>query len=264
VPLDSTFKSVVHLVGTHINVPICNIFLFTELGRCTPEKTFIFVNRRPVEFRPLEKLLQCVFSEAAGLEPTAAKFPVSVVSLELGACSARAGLDPNLEPNKQRVGLACCAALLAGLERHLRQLYGLRSLEDGGPIAAEEEELNDSYGRLLQRDSKAEACDNFGRDGPEKDILRPRGETCRMKTPPADLASKRTNSKGSCFTMIGQTQEDDAGIAVETSGFFEGGSMHGDAEGSVPSVGKENVSSEVLEVLPIRKVTHHFIGKDSD
>jgi DNA mismatch repair ATPase MutL len=167
-------------------------FFLSELGRCTPEKTFIFVNRRPVEFRPVEKLLQRIFSEAAGLEPTAAKFPVSVLSLELGASSsASAGLDPNLEPNKQRVGLACCAALLAGLERHLRQLYGLRSLADGGPIAAEE--LNDSYARLLQ-----------------SDVVEGGGEidTCKVKNPPDNIESRGQSRKGSCFTMIGQTQED--------------------------------------------------------
>jgi hypothetical protein len=167
-------------------------FFLTELGRCTPEKTFIFVNRRPVEFRPVEKLLQRIFSEAAGLEPTAAKFPVSVLSLELGASSsASAGLDPNLEPNKQRVGLACCAALLAGLERHLRQLYGLRSLADGGPIAAEE--LNDSYARLLRSDVVE------GGGG---------SETCRITNPPDNLAIRGHSRKGSCFTMIGETQED--------------------------------------------------------
>jgi hypothetical protein len=114
-----------------------------------------------------------------------------VLSLELGASSiASAGLDPNLEPNKQRVGLACCAALLAGLERHLRQLYGLRSLADGGPIAAEE--LNDSYARLLQSDVV---------EGGES-------ERCRMTNPLDNLAIRGHSRKGSCFTMIGETQED--------------------------------------------------------
>jgi len=116
-----------------------------------------------------------------------------VLSLELGASSsASAGLDPNLEPNKQRVGLACCAALLAGLERHLRQLYGLRSLADGGPIAGEE--LNDSYARLLQSDDVVEG-------GGES-------ETCRMTNPPDNLAIRGHSRKGSCFTMIGETQEE--------------------------------------------------------
>ncbi len=175
-------------------------FFLIELGRCTPEKTFIFVNRRPVEFRPVEKLLQRIFSEAAGLEPTAAKFPVSVLSLELGASSsASAGLDPNLEPNKQRVGLACCAALLDGLERHLRQLYCLRSLADGRPIGAEE--LNDSYAQLLRSD----VIEGGGES-----------ETCRVTNPPDNLASRGHTRKGSCFTMIGETQEDYAEKAEET------------------------------------------------
>jgi hypothetical protein len=103
-----------------------------------------------VEFRPLEKLLQRVFSEVAGLDTTASKFPVSVVSIEVtGGGSARAGLDPNLEPNKQRVGLSCAATLLAGLEQHLRQVYGLRGSEAVDNFAATDE-LNDSYGRLLK------------------------------------------------------------------------------------------------------------------
>ena len=116
------------------------------------------MNRRPVDFRQLEKLLQRVFSQAAGLDPTALKFPVCVVSLELNDCAcATAGFDPNLEPNKQRVGLACAGMLLAGLEHHLRQIYGLRvSSEADDSVVGGDDELNDSYGQLLKNCADAE------------------------------------------------------------------------------------------------------------
>ena len=78
--------------------------LTSDLGRSSKDFTWIFVNKRPVEFKELEKMLKQMFSEACNLET--AKYPVSVVSVEMME-DMKQKLDPNLEPNKQKVGLAC-------------------------------------------------------------------------------------------------------------------------------------------------------------
>ena len=161
------------------------------------------MNRRPVDFRQLEKLLQRVFSQAAGLDPTALKFPVCVVSLELNDCAcATAGFDPNLEPNKQRVGLACAGMLLAGLEHHLRQIYGLRvSSEADDSVVGGDDELNDSYGQLLKNCADAElAAQSCVKDDDSGGSRRQKGENGAGK-----LLKGKANA-AACLTMIGHTQ----------------------------------------------------------
>ncbi len=93
-----------------------------ELGRTGPEKTFIFINKRPVEHKELEKVLKRVFSSAAGLETE--KYPVSLLSITVGA-EERKHMDANLEPNKQKVGLGFLSQLCSGLQEYLERMYGL-------------------------------------------------------------------------------------------------------------------------------------------
>ena len=109
-------------------VPKLCVGMAVELGRSSLEKTFLFVNKRPVEMKELEKVLRKVFSEAAGLETE--KYPVCMVSVSLGP-EVRSSLDANLEPNKQKVGLGCLPALLTGIEEFLRLKYGLLEPETG-------------------------------------------------------------------------------------------------------------------------------------
>ncbi len=63
-------------------VPKKTLGMSTEYGRTNTEKTFTFVNKRPVELKQVEKVLRSAFSEAAGLEVE--KNPVAVVSIIVG------------------------------------------------------------------------------------------------------------------------------------------------------------------------------------
>ena len=95
----------------------------TDLGRCQSDRTFLSVNRRPVQCREVEKLLRRLFSQAARVQQE--KFPVCSLAIGLeGALLHR--VDHNLEPNKQRVGLGgCLPSLLKGLETILGTHWGL-------------------------------------------------------------------------------------------------------------------------------------------
>ena len=96
--------------------------MVAEFGRSTTDKTFIFVNKRPIEMKELERLLRRVFSEAAGVE--AEKFPVSALSIQIGP-EISEKIDHNLEPNKLKVGLGCLPVLLDSVEEFIRRKHGI-------------------------------------------------------------------------------------------------------------------------------------------
>ena len=91
-------------------------------GRCSKDYSWVFVNRRPVECRDVEKMMRERFSEVCSLQPS--KNPVSCVSIEVRG-TLRQKLDPNLEPNKQRVGLGCTHTVLSGLAKVLNKIWTL-------------------------------------------------------------------------------------------------------------------------------------------
>ena len=68
-----------------------------------------------------------MFSEVCGLQPH--KSPVSCVSIVLTG-DLRTQLDPNLEPNKQKVGLGCLQAVVTGLETILSQIWATEVTEE--------------------------------------------------------------------------------------------------------------------------------------
>jgi len=152
-------------------VPSRKVGMGAELGRCSNDKTWVFVNKRPVEMKEVEKLAKELFSAAGRLESE--KFPVCCISISLSG-SQLAKLDQNLEPNKQKVGLGSKKALLKGLEYVLKNIWNLKD-----DTEEEVEELDDTYGEMLK-----EGRENIS-DIPKN-----------MK-PPAET----------CFTTIGQTQQ---------------------------------------------------------
>jgi len=151
-------------------VPSKKVGMGAELGRCSNDKTWVFVNKRPVEMKEVEKLARELFSQAGRLESD--KYPVCCLSISVSG-GQLAKLDQNLEPNKQRVGLGCRGALLVGLETVLRGVWKLR-----GDAEQMDEDLDDTYGAMLKEN---------GDDG------------CPIAEPQKPVQEP-------CFTTIGQTQ----------------------------------------------------------
>ena len=109
-------------------LPVIKPGVETEMARHGKNNTWIFINRRPVEFKEAEKLLKESFMSVCGLESS--KFPVCVINIIIGG-NMRDNVDPNLEPNKQKVGLACKQVVIDGLTNILNRHWGLdKKMED--------------------------------------------------------------------------------------------------------------------------------------
>ena len=157
-------------------LPVLQPGVESQLGRCSRDLTWVFVNRRPVEFREVERLAKEMFMAACGLE--AARYPVCCVVVEVSG-PVMDKLDPNLEPNKQRVGLACKEAVLTGLRTILQSHWQLQQGEDKeNTELGDESNLDDTYGKQLQEPS------------PEV----------------AEVAETEAVAREPCFTHIGSTQ----------------------------------------------------------
>jgi len=152
-----------------VMVPSKKVGMGAELGRCSNDKTWIFVNKRPVEVKDIEKLAKELFSSAARLEYE--KYPVCCFSISISGTEL-AKLDQNLEPNKQKVGLGSIGVVLAALETLLRRIWNLKG--EGEEVV---EELDDTYGEMLK-------------NGAERN----EDESCKL------------SSAEACFTTIGHTQ----------------------------------------------------------
>jgi len=149
-------------------VPSLQNGMGAELGRCLSEKTWIFINKRPVDDKEIEKLLRDLFSEAAKLESS--KYPVSCVSIIMSGTQL-GQIDQNLEPNKQKVGIGCKSSLLLALESTLKGIWKIKIETEHA-----QEDLDDTYGQDLAKfetgssDSK-EPCAQFI-DSAETDVTK--------------------------------------------------------------------------------------------
>ena len=133
----------------------------TELARHGKNNTWIFINMRPVEFKEAEKMLKETFMSVCGLESS--KFPVCVINISIGG-NMRENVDPNLEPNKQKVGLACKQVVMDGLTKILNKHWGI---EDA--IKEEKENMHTNL------NSPAEVVKNksdFESDGEDEPVVK--------------------------------------------------------------------------------------------
>ncbi|XP_061647817.1 PMS1 protein homolog 1 isoform X2 [Phyllopteryx taeniolatus] len=85
-----------------------------------PDKTFIFVNNRPVHLKDIIKLLRQHYTAQYGDESTQNRYPILMLKITVSPSS----VDVNLTPDKSQVLLHNKEALFTALEALLVSLYG--------------------------------------------------------------------------------------------------------------------------------------------
>ncbi|XP_061579843.1 LOW QUALITY PROTEIN: PMS1 protein homolog 1 [Cololabis saira] len=93
----------------------------------TPDKTFIFVNNRPVHQKEIMKLLRQHFSAQYSDDAARNRYPTLVLKITVHSPSS---VDVNLTPDKTQVLLHDKEAVLTAVEALLVSLYGFRPTAD--------------------------------------------------------------------------------------------------------------------------------------
>ncbi|XP_049583727.1 PMS1 protein homolog 1 isoform X2 [Syngnathus scovelli] len=89
---------------------------------CVPDKTFIFVNDRPVHHKDIMKLLRQHYAAQYADESAQNRYPILTLEITVSPSA----LDVNLTPDKTQVLLHNKEALFTALEALLVSLYGYR------------------------------------------------------------------------------------------------------------------------------------------
>ncbi|XP_023665719.2 PMS1 protein homolog 1 isoform X2 [Paramormyrops kingsleyae] len=89
------------------------------MSSTTPDRTFVFINNRPVHHRDILKLLKRQYGAHVGGEGAPSRYPALMLSVTVTASA----VDVNLTPDKTQVMLQCKEAVLLALETMLTSLY---------------------------------------------------------------------------------------------------------------------------------------------
>lgn len=98
----------------------------TSTSSSTPDKTFIFVNNRPVQHKEIMKLLRQHYSAQYPDDLARNRYPTLMLKMTVPPSS----VDVNLTPDKTQVLLQNKEAVLTALEALLVSLYGFRPVKD--------------------------------------------------------------------------------------------------------------------------------------
>ncbi|KAM9804722.1 PMS1 protein homolog 1 [Neosynchiropus ocellatus] len=95
---------------------------YSSTSSSLPDKTFIFVNCRPVHHKDIMKLLRQHYSAQYPNEAAKNRYPISMLKIAVSASS----VDVNLTPDKTQVLLLNKESVLTAVEALLVSLYGFR------------------------------------------------------------------------------------------------------------------------------------------
>ncbi|KAM8857452.1 PMS1 protein homolog 1 [Synchiropus picturatus] len=95
---------------------------YSSTSSSLPDKTFIFVNSRPVHHKEVMKLLRQHYSAQYPDEAAKNRYPISMLKISVSASS----VDVNLTPDKTQVLLLNKESVLTAVEALLVSLYGFR------------------------------------------------------------------------------------------------------------------------------------------
>ncbi|GLD51510.1 PMS1 protein homolog 1 [Lates japonicus] len=99
---------------------------YSSTSSSNPDKTFIFVNNRPVHHKDIMKLLRQHYIAQYPDDPARNRYPTLVLKISVSPSS----LDVNLAPDKTQVLLHEKEAVLTAVEALLVSLYGYRTSSD--------------------------------------------------------------------------------------------------------------------------------------
>ncbi|XP_035532840.1 PMS1 protein homolog 1 [Morone saxatilis] len=99
---------------------------FSSTSSSNPDKTFIFVNNRPVHHKDIMKLLRQHYTAQYPDEPARNRYPILMLKVTVSPSS----VDVNLTPDKTQILLHDKEAVLTAVEAFLVSLYGYRASGD--------------------------------------------------------------------------------------------------------------------------------------
>ncbi|XP_054871055.1 PMS1 protein homolog 1 isoform X3 [Amphiprion ocellaris] len=99
---------------------------YSTTSSSSPDKTFLFVNNRPVQLKEIMKLLRQHYSAQYPDDPARNRFPMLMLKITVPPSS----VDVNLTPDKTQVLLHNKEAVLTAVEALLVSLYGFRPNTD--------------------------------------------------------------------------------------------------------------------------------------
>ncbi|XP_068186237.1 PMS1 protein homolog 1 [Antennarius striatus] len=107
---------------------------FSSTSSSNPDKTFIFVNNRPVHQKDIMKLLRQHYAAQYPDDSARSRYPILMLKVAVPPSS----VDVNLTPDKTQVLLHDKEAVLTALEAFLVSLYGYRP-PPPGPLQTDQE-----------------------------------------------------------------------------------------------------------------------------
>ncbi|XP_032385444.1 PMS1 protein homolog 1 [Etheostoma spectabile] len=124
---------------------------YSSTSSSNPDKTFIFVNNRPVHQKDVMKLLRQHYTAQYRDDPARNRYPTAMLKITVPPSS----VDVNLTPDKTQVLLHNKEALLTAVEVFLVSIYGYRP--DGDPPAEKQlgPEMSPSPCSPLQTDEES-------------------------------------------------------------------------------------------------------------
>ncbi|XP_060944605.1 PMS1 protein homolog 1 [Limanda limanda] len=105
---------------------------YSSTSSCSPDKTFLFVNNRPVHHKDVMKLLRQHYAAQYPGDSASNRYPTLLLKMTVSPSS----VDVNLTPDKTQVLLVNKEAVLTAVEALLVSLYGFKP---GGDPSAEKQ-----------------------------------------------------------------------------------------------------------------------------
>uniref|UniRef100_A0A8C6NVZ0 PMS1 homolog 1, mismatch repair system component n=1 Tax=Nothobranchius furzeri TaxID=105023 RepID=A0A8C6NVZ0_NOTFU len=200
----------------------------------TPEKTFIFINNRPVHHKEVMKLLRQHYSAQYPEDSARHRYPIIVIKITVSPSA----VDVNLTPDKTQVLLHNKEAVLTAVEALLVSLYGFRPGSDLPP----EQQLNHETLPPPPLQTDASQLKNKRSDVRDDNVLT-EAETHADSAQSSDVSLERQASNTSSSSSTADDWIDD-GIATKTSSVSKSPERRGHADVSAAETRKHQISAE--------------------